>query len=56
MSGTWDLFTDLEDFAEAAFAQQVHEQVAGMQNVMMPKPALLLIPHPFQLPAALQQH
>lgn len=51
-----DFFTDLEDFAEAAFAQQVHKQIAAVQNVMMPKPALLLIPHPFQLPAALQLH
>ena len=44
--------THLVDFTKAAFAQKVHEQVSAVQNIMRLKAAPLLVPDPFQSPAA----
>ena len=44
------VMADLIDFTEATFAQQVHEQVAAVQDIMRPETAVLLVPHPLQTP------
>ena len=46
------MWADLVDFTEATFAQQVHEQVATVQDIMRLETAPLLVPHPLETPAS----